>query len=273
MPPDGSAGALRRLAAAFGRLLLPPACAACASLLPEGAPGADGIVCGTCWARLAPLAAPLCRRCGHPRLGASAAVGAIGPLPPCRWCVRLPPVLRALRSVCRMDAGTGAAIVHALKYEGWPRVAGPMARRMARLSFPPDVTRERVALVPMPLSRARRRERGYNQAEALADALSPHWGLPVWSDALVRARDTRSQVRLTPSQRAANVSHAFDVPAASRARLAGAHVVLVDDVVTTGATLAAAAEALASGGARIVSAVTFGRAPDPAERAALASFH
>jgi ComF family protein len=171
-----------------------------------------------------------------------------------------------VRSVCRTDAGTGSAFVHALKYEGWERVALTMAEHMARLHFPADVARERTALVPVPLAATRQRERGYNQAERLASALSPFWGIPVWGDAVHRVRSTTSQVRLTPSERAANVAQAFATGTRRPARLRGAHIVLVDDVVTTAATLNAAAVALMRGGARIISYVTFGRAPEAGDR-------
>jgi ComF family protein len=130
------------------------------------------------------------------------------------------------------------------------------------------VREERAALVPIPLSRQRLRERGYNQAAELAQALARHWGVPVWEHVLRRSRHTASQVRLTPSERAGNVSQAFVVPEFRRSLLRGRHVVLVDDVITTSATLNAAAEALLAGGARIISCVTFGRAPDPGDRAA-----
>ncbi|MFN8717223.1 MAG: ComF family protein [Gemmatimonas sp.] len=177
------------------------------------------------------------------------------------------PAIRTVRSVARMDTGTGAQLVHALKYQGWQAAAVPMARRMAQLQWPTDVHEERAAVVPLPLSPERLRERGYNQAECLARALAPAWRVPVWGDALRRIRTTHSQVRLTPSERAGNVSRAFAVPESRRAQLRGQHVVLVDDVVTTAATLNAAAQALLEGGARIISCVTFGRAPDPGDRA------
>jgi ComF family protein len=143
-----------------------------------------------------------------------------------------------------------------------------MAARMARLDWPRDVVDERAALIPIPLGRDRLRERGYNQATCLAMALAAHWRVPVWADTLVRTRDTQSQVRLTPSDRARNVSGAFVVPDHHRASLHDRHVVLVDDVITTAATVNAAVEALQEGGARIISCVTFGRAPDPGDRAA-----
>jgi len=141
-----------------------------------------------------------------------------------------------------------------------------MANRMSRLTWPRDVLEERAALIPVPVSADRRRERGYNQAEQLADALAMRWGIPVWGGAVTRTRQQASQVRLTPSERAANVSGAFAVPETWRAALRGQHVVVVDDVVTTAATLNAVADALVAGGARIISSVTFGRAPDPGTR-------
>ena len=274
-PPVAEAGPLT-VAARFAReaarglidLLLPSACAVCGTLHRSNA---DGIVCQACLTRIVPLGWPQCGRCGHPRLSPSMPLPLeatpSGVIPPCRWCSRLAPTIRAVRSVCRMDAGTGAALVHALKYDGWHAVARPMARRMARLDWPLDVVRERSALVPVPISSTRRRERGYNQAERLASALSAEWSIPLWADVLERRRDTRSQVRLTPSERASNVSGAFVAAGFARARLRGAHIVLVDDVITTAATINACAQALADGGARIISCVTFGRAPEPGDRA------
>lgn len=247
---------LRTLGAGVRDLLLPPACAVCrASHRPE----VGGVVCPQCLAGVVPLAWPQCARCGHPEPAAADGTWADA----CRWCQRWPSLVRAVRSVAWMDPGTGGPVVHALKYEGWTAVAAVMARAMARLAWPPDVVAERTALVPMPLSAVRQRERGYNQAEQIAAALAPAWGVPVWPWALRRVRHTVSQVRLTPSERVANVTGAFAVPPEGVARVAGAHLVLVDDVVTTGATAVAAAAALVAGGARLVSVVTYGRAPDP----------
>jgi ComF family protein len=138
-----------------------------------------------------------------------------------------------------------------------------MAVRMARLDWPADVVEERTALVPVPLAASRERQRGYNQSECLARALAPLWKAPVWSDVLQRCRATRTQTRLTPEERVRNVHGAF---AAAGAGLRGAHVVLVDDVVTTAATLNACAAVLHEAGARIISYVTFGRAPATGDR-------
>lgn len=162
--------------------------------------------------------------------------------------------------------------MHALKYHGWTAAARDMAARMARLNFPADVIAERAALIPVPLAPARERERGFNQAALLAAAVAAHWRIPVRHDALVRTRSTRTQTRLTPGERSANVRDAFEVPdgrlscRGARESIRGLHLVLVDDVLTTGATLNACATALFNAGARTISYLTFGRARASGDR-------
>jgi ComF family protein len=234
-------------------LLLPPACVACLRLLH----GSDrGPVCGQCWTRVRMLRAPRCDRCGHP-----------GDQYACRMCPAFPPWVRTLRSCCWVPGGRARDIVHALKYGGWAEVADGMAERMARLDWPDDVLEERAAVVAVPLAPARARERGYNQSELIARGLAQRWRVPDWSDVLLRTRATRTQTQLTPEARTRNVSGAFRAPPEAGSRIRGAHLILVDDVLTTGATVNACAGALRDAGARIVSIVTFGRAPalgDPA---------
>jgi ComF family protein len=247
--------ALRGIGAALLDLVLPPACAICGE---SRSPDERELVCGACWARAVPLPEPRCQRCGHPfdpRRKSEA----------CAWCPLLPPFVRAARTAYAVPGGRAASIVHALKYSGWPDVAQPMGRRMARLRFPDDVESERSALVPIPLSVGRLRERGYNQSELLARQLSSAWNIPVRTDYVARTRSTTTQTRLTPGERLRNVSGAFGA-VAGRASLRGQHLVLVDDVVTTAATLNACATALYDGGARILSYVTFGRAPALGDR-------
>ena len=164
-----------------------------------------------------------------------------------------------------MPGGAAESIVHAFKYDGWYALGTAMARRMAALRFPSDVERERAALLPVPLAASRRRERGYNQSEVLAEGLAQLWNLPLRTDLLARTRATATQTRLTPGERQRNVAYAFR-SLADRGSLRGQHFVLVDDVVTTAATLNACAAALHDGGARIVSFVTFGRAPALGDR-------
>jgi ComF family protein len=242
--------------------LLPRHCVVCGGAVERerhGVRRAD-VACGRCWAALPLIEHPACPRCGHPVV--------VGDLPAprdpgprrCRWCDLLPPYVRAARSVCWVPEGAGGALVHALKYDGWAAAAAGMGRRMAALPWPGDVLEERTALVPVPLAPSRLRERGYNQSATLAEAVATRWAIPVWDDVLERARATRSQTRLTPGERVTNVAGAFRAGRAAGPRLRGAHLVLVDDVVTTAATLNACAAALVAGGARVVSFLTFGRA-------------
>ncbi len=251
-----SASILERSIRATLDLILPRVCIACERAMDaEGA----GLVCALCWSRLALLPRPLCNRCGHPTAGRG-----------CRFCATLPPFVRTARSACWVPHEIGSAVVHALKYHGWTGAARDMAARMARASWPGDVIAERAALIPVPLSRTRERERGFNQAALIADALAAHWRLPVWRDAIVRTRSTRTQTRLTPGERSANVRDAFEVPGIGSSRrgerMRGLHLVVVDDVLTTGATLNACAAALFEAGARTISYVTFGRARASGDR-------
>jgi ComF family protein len=165
-----------------------------------------------------------------------------------------------------MPVEPASAIVHAVKYAGWAKVADGMGERMSRLRWPRDVVEERSALVPIPLSAARMRERGYNQSELLANALSVRWRVPVLATAVARSRATRSQTELTPEQRVGNVAGSFQLVERERDRIGGGHIVLVDDVVTTAATLNECARVLYTGGARIISYVTFGRARASGDR-------
>ena len=215
----------------IGRLLdlaLPAACAGCGV---EGEP-----LCATCRpaldARLAlPAGTPLGLADGPPE-----------PLLQLDWCAPF--------------AGVTRWALHALKYAGERRLAVPLGAAVA--------ARWRAAgtggdlFVPVPVHTSRRRERGYDQAELIAAAASDALGHP-WRPALVRARATEAQYRLDRRHRARNVHAAFEVRAGSTAAVAGRWVVLVDDVVTTGATLVACAEALLASGATAVSAVTVAR--------------
>lgn len=253
LPDPAGAPRWRRALSALGQFVFPRACAACDGPLDDTD---RGLVCGRCWTRLPLLPAPRCGRCGHP-------------LPPrgtCAGCALLPPFVRAARSLCWVPDEASSAVLAALKYHGWPGVASGIAERLARLPWPADVVAERAALVPVPLAPVKERARGYNQAEALAAAVAPRWGIPVWRDALRRTRATPSQTRLTPGERLANVHGAFLADATYVERLRGRHVILVDDVLTTGATLNACAHALFAAGARTMSYLTFGRARAATDR-------
>jgi ComF family protein len=232
-------------------LLLPPACLGCRSAI---APRDTArFVCRRCRSRLLPPPAPLCARCGAPCLRTGRA-----PELPCALCRDWPADVRVARSACLL-VPPADALVHQLKYRGWHRLAEPLAERMAAVALPADVVEEAKLCVPVPTTAARHRERGYNQAERLATAFARRTGrTPI--EALVRARGNASQIALQPAARGANVAHAFAVVPDVARTLRRAHVLLVDDVMTTGATAVACAAALVDGGARCVSVLTFARA-------------
>ncbi len=149
--------------------------------------------------------------------------------------------------------------MHQLKYRGWPALAGPLARRMAEVPLPEDVVREARIVVPVPTTRERLRERGYNQAERLAAAYAFRTGRRL-VPALERAGSRRSQTILQPAARGANVAGAFRISEVAGSAVRGEHVLLVDDVLTTGATVVECARTLVTAGARCASVITFARA-------------
>lgn len=152
--------------------------------------------------------------------------------------------------------GAAAALARALKYRGARGLAGPMAAQLAA-NAPPPLLEAPAVLVPVPLHPARRRRRGYNQAALLADALAQRTGLEV-SDCLRRTGSRSRQVGRTREQRLAGIASTI---ALRPDRSVPPDALVVDDVATTGATLAACASALRAAGARAVAAVTFARTP------------
>jgi ComF family protein len=233
-------------------LLLAPMCLACECALDTG--DRARLVCRRCRARLRALPHPCCPRCGASLMRTGATPAAV-----CGECARWPAVLRTARSTCLM-LPPADRIVHQLKYGGWPALARPMAERMLQIPLPAEVNEEVQLVVPVPTSAARRRARGYNQAELLAREYARLRGLRLLC-ALHRQRTAETQTALQPLERAANVAGAFRL-ADHVAGIEGEHILLIDDVLTTGATAAECAKALAAAGARCVSILTFARALD-----------
>jgi len=178
-----------------------------------------------------------------------------------------------VRSAVWLDAAARPA-VHALKYGALPRIADDLAAGMHALRPATDGTSAAV-LVPIPLAPKRLRERGYNQSAMLAAALARRWHMSVAGDLLIRVRETPTQTALTPETRLANVAGAFGLriddcglrigsqPIKSAIRHPQFPLILVDDVFTTGATLAEAARVLEQAGAARICGVTFARAVIP----------
>lgn len=220
------------------RWLLPAACLLCSE--PISARENDALICDLCRLRWRAIPHPVCDRCGQPSFRGLE----------CRLCAEWPRGLSRARSAVWLEDSARDA-VHQLKYEGWSRAAEAMAEAMRAL----EPLTGQVCLIPVPLGGRRQRARGYNQSERIATALGTRTGHPVRTDLLQRVRETRTQTALTPEARHANVAGAF-----SADRADGMELTLVDDVFTTGATLAAAAAALVEAGAKRVEAVTFARA-------------
>lgn len=222
-----------------------------------------GVACGACWSRLPLLPKPWCPRCGHP-LQATTSIHK--PTSVCPLCPQLHPRVERVRSVCWVPHATSSPLLAALKYQGWSAMADGMALRMARSrSELLDGIVEPV-FIPVPLAPGRWRERGFNQSELLARGLALRTAGEVRTDVLMRVRETGSQTQLTPGERLVNVYSAFAVPEPRFAGIRGRSLVLVDDVITTGATLNACAGALLDGGASHVRYWTFGRARTDADR-------
>lgn len=239
------------------RILLAPVCPACQSALDEPL---RGPVCGACWGSVTHLTPPWCRRCGDALPPIAALAQDL-----CARCRRAPPCLSILRSAGIYD-GALRRIVHAFKYDGCRALAAPLGRLMREAGG--DVLRGATAVVPVPLSRRRAASRGFNQSDDLARQL----GAPVWP-VLRRRRHGPPQAGLGAEARAANVAGAYGVSwtAAALARagvpwrpsargLEGATLVIVDDVLTTGATVDACARVLIAAGAAEVRALTAARA-------------
>ncbi|HET9372482.1 MAG TPA: ComF family protein [Vicinamibacterales bacterium] len=229
-------------------MLLAPACAACRSPLeqPLGSP-----VCIACWRSVRSLAPPICVRCGD------ALASWRAPGPSCARCRRRPPDIDLARSAGRYE-GALREILHVFKYEKRRPLSAPLGRLMRAAGR--EVLAGADAVVPVPLHPRRALSRGFNQADDLAREL----GLPVWR-VLRRIRHGPPQAGLPAGQRAGNVRDAFALRTLAgirrtRSLLRNRRVVLVDDVMTTGATLEACSRVLRLGGVRSVRALTVARA-------------
>jgi len=226
-------------------LLFPPHCAACQRL--------GAWLCTDCLNEIEAIEPPVCPYCGLPWPGD-------GRADICGRCQVSPLQLDGFRA-CAIHDGPLRKAIHQFKYEDLRGLAGLLGQLMAdgwnRLA-PNDL--ELDALVPVPLHRNRQRQRGYNQAALLARELGDCLQLPVIEDAVVRSRATAPRVDLNAQARRANVRDAFHCQGNG---LSGKHVLLVDDVCTTGSTLESACLALRGVGVSSVWACTLTRArPD-----------
>jgi ComF family protein len=235
---------MRAWALAALDLVFPARCPACDATLADDR---RDPFCGGCWRAIRRIAPPRCDRCGRPL----PTVDADADL--CGACATDPPAWDWARAAAEY-AGPLRDAIHALKFRGRRALARPLGDLVVeacRGTFPSDVA----ALVPVPLARDRERERGFNQAALVAARLGVVLDVPVRPRWLARARSTAPQTELAAAERRANVRGAF----AASSSVAGLHVVLVDDVLTTGATAAECAATLRAAGAARVGVLTVAR--------------
>lgn len=249
---EGRLGRLSRALRGAGRLALdvalPALCPACRRPVAD-----DGGLCPACWSKLSFITAPYCERLGIPFAYDP------GPGTLSMQAIADPPAYRRARAaVCYDDIAR--TLVHKLKYGDRLDLAPTLGRWMAQAGRP--VLAEASGLVPVPLHWRRLWARRFNQSAALAKVVSSWSGVPVVPAALRRIRSTRQQVGLRMSERALNVQGAFRVPEEARAAVAGQRLVLVDDVLTSGATIDACARALLRAGAAEVDVLVFARVVD-----------
>ena len=222
-------GALASTARAALDIALPTLCVSCREPV-EG----DGL-CPACWSRLSFIAKPYCPRLGIPF------VYDPGPDLLSMEAIANPPAYQRARAAVRYD-DIARDLVHALKYQDRTDLAPAMGRWMAHAGG--ELLVDADALVPVPLHWKRSWSRRYNQSGALARVIEKQSGVGMVGDALTRVRPTQQQVGLSRSERASNVQGAFGVPKEKKSRVAGKRIVLIDDVLTSGATVDACARAL-----------------------------
>lgn len=239
-----AAAPVRELLTGLVSLVYPPHCLLCR--VPLASEVTDPL-CLSCEASLPANPSPWCQGCGRSLAGLGMDVIR------CAACRVTPGMVEEVRAACRYE-GAGKACIVQLKYQRQLGLAAPMARRMVAVAItPPAMTAD--VLVPVPLHPVRQREREFNQSAVLANLLGEALGLPIRKEALLRHRPTALQAQLDAPARRRNVAGAFIVPDPALVR--GRAILLIDDVLTTGATGRACAAALRDAGAAQVSILTF----------------
>jgi ComF family protein len=235
---------ISNLARAALDTLYPPTCLAC-----RAATERHGALCPRCWSAIRFIERPYCERLGTP-FEHDLGQGLISP-----QAMADPPAFSRARAVARFEDGPARTLVHRLKYSDRAELSRPVASWMARAGA--DILADADLLTPVPLHALRLWRRQFNQAAALATEISRQTGKPCDLTALQRVKATSSQVGLSRTQRAENVQGAFRI--AEGAALRGLNVVLIDDVLTSGATANASSRALLRAGAKRVDVLVFAR--------------
>jgi ComF family protein len=241
------AGALRGAGRVVLDAALPPLCPACRKPVAD-----DGGLCPGCWSQLSFITPPYCERLGIP-FAYDPGPGVLS-----MQAIADPPAYERARAAVRYD-DIARTLVHALKYGDRLDLAPTLGRWMVQAGG--AVLADADALVPVPLHWRRLWTRRFNQSAALAEVIAARVQLPV-AHVLARVKATRQQVGLTASERTLNVQGAFRVRDEARADVKGRRLVLIDDVLTSGATIDACSRALLRAGAATVDVLVFARVVD-----------
>jgi ComF family protein len=232
-------GLLLDIKDAFLDFVLPPHCIICSKHLPPE----ENIVCDVCWDNLTILPSSFCPNCKtfleEGRLS-------------CRICPEKTAPC-AVRSIGVFDAYY-QKLIHGFKYQQKLSLGKRLGRSLGERLLKDKIIERFDYLIPVPLHFARKRERGFNQSEILAQELSEVTDLPVLKKVLKRIKNTKDQTKLTPEERIENVKGAFTL--IDPEKIEGKRIILIDDVITTGATLSECASVLKEAGAERVMGAT-----------------
>ncbi|MFA5157248.1 MAG: ComF family protein [Candidatus Omnitrophota bacterium] len=239
-------GLLRNLISGLCDIVYPKTCHACGLKITAGS--IDGLVCASCWSKIKRNLPPFCRKCGRNIAGSGSGNNS------CANCVSGNLHFDRAFSPCLYD-GTIKELVHAFKYKNKDYLSGILARPMIEFIEEYNLPMRAIdALAAVPLSTVKLREREFNQALLLAGHIGKEFNKEILHGRLLRLRNTRSQAELDNRQRCLNVMDAFSV--SKGPDLNGKNILLIDDVLTTGATASEAAKALKNAGANMVYVLT-----------------
>lgn len=244
-------------------VLYPPVCGACNAPLSGGREPVQGVLCPDCAQGLEPLDGQSCPRCAAPVFEPPGLSGGMGsddgrkePNESCRDCARLRPAFVETHAAW-LYGGPLLEAIHALKYDRQAHLARPFGRLLAA-SLPEDIDAD--AIVPVPSHPKRVRERGFDQTVCLSDEVARATGISCNHRAVRRGRNTAHQARLGLEGRLENLKGAFAPASNARDLVEGRRVLLIDDVMTSGATAHSCAEVLLEAGAKSVVVAVIARA-------------
>lgn len=198
-------------------------------------------ICAFCWSKIEQYMGPSCRVCALPVSSKYSEI--------CGQCLKKEPPFSRVYNFGLYEGVLAAAINH-LKFHGIKRLSKPLGRLLLRLDFP-----DMDGIVPVPLSRKRLKERGFNQSLLMAREISEKAKIPILMDILVKNRETPPQTGLSARERLVNLKNAFEV----KGDIRELRILLFDDVMTTGATVTECSKKLMKAGAKEVSVLTLAR--------------